>query len=83
MQHSEHRKTNQRGTDPRQKLVPTTLAVLGFFSSRPRVMTMQCWKAQIPPPLSTRLRIIGVGCFFGFVLTKKKRNATQQHYTAK
>ena len=38
-------------------LVPTTLAVLGILSSCPRVMTMQCWKSQIPPPLSTRLRV--------------------------
>ena len=42
-------------------IFPTTLAVLGILSSCPRVMTMQCWKSQIPPPLSTRLRIVIVG----------------------
>ena len=52
-------------------LVPTTLAVLGILSSCPRVMTMQCWKSQIPPPLSTRLRIYCFGCF-GFVPAKRK-----------
>ena len=67
-----HQKTqSQRENDLRPKFVPTTLAVLGILSSCPRVMTMQCWKSQIPPPLSTRLRII-IGWFFGFVLTKKK-----------
>ena len=60
-------------------LVPTTLAVLGILSSCPRVMTTQCWKSKIPPPLSTRLRAVVVRWFFGFVLTKKKRNTTQQN----
>ena len=50
-------------------LVPTTLAVLGILSSCPRAMTMQCWKSQIPPPLSTRLRVV-IGshnaCRFGY-----------------
>ena len=51
---------------------PTTLAVLGILSSCPRVMTMQCWKSQIPPPLSTRPGCRYVRWFFGFVLTKRK-----------
>ena len=55
---------------------PTMLAVLGVLSSCPRVMTMQCWKSQTPPPLSTRLRVCW---FFGFVLTKKKRSTIQQN----
>ena len=39
-------------------IFPTTLVVLGILSSCPRVMTMQCWKSQMPPPLSTRLRAV-------------------------
>ena len=49
---------SQRENDLRPKLVPTTLAVMGILSSCPRVMTMQCWKSQIPPPLSTRLQAV-------------------------
>ena len=52
------RTQSQRENDLRPKLVPTTLAVLGILSSCPRVMTMQCWKSQIPPPLSTRLQAV-------------------------
>ena len=39
-------------------LVPITFAVLGIFSSCPRVMTMQCWKPPITSPPSTRHRVI-------------------------
>ena len=55
---------------------------MGILSSCPRVMTMQCWKFPIPPPLSTRLQINVVIICWGFV-GKKKRNATQQNYPAK
>ena len=65
------RKTqSQRENDLRPKLAPPTLAVSGILSSCPRVMTMQCWKSQIPPPLSTRLRAI-VG--FWFCADQKER----------
>ena len=64
----------QRENDLRPKLVPTTLAVLGILSSCPRVMTMQCWKSQIPPPLSTRLRIIVYLLVFWFCADQKERN---------
>ena len=56
--HSKKKAQSERENDLRPMLVPTTLAVLGILSSCPRVMTMQCWKSQIPPPLSTRLRIV-------------------------
>ena len=49
---------------------PATLAVLGILSSCPRVMTMQCWKSPIPPPLSTRLFVVVV--FFGVVRAERK-----------
>ena len=52
---------SQRENDLSPKLVPTTLAVLGILSSCPRVMRMQCWKSQIPPPLSTRTQIVVIG----------------------
>ena len=62
---------SQRENDLRPILVPTTLAVLGVLSSCPRVMTMQCWKSKIPPPLSTRRSIIV------FLVSPKKRKTTR------
>ena len=67
---------SQRENDLRPKLVPTTLAVLGVLSSCPRVMTMQCWKSQIPPPLSTRLRVYLFVVVF-LVLCWPKRKETR------
>ena len=55
------------------RFFPTTLAVLGILSSCPRVMTMQCWKSQIPPPLSTRLRVCLLLVFW-FCADQKERN---------
>ena len=72
--HKKSQKTQrQRENDLRPKLVPTTLAVLGILSSCPRVMTMQCWKSQIPPPLSTRPF---VRCLF-FSCAAPKRKETR------
>ena len=65
---------SQRENDLRPKLVPTTLAVLGILSSCPRVMTMQCWKSQIPPPLSTRLRAVRSLVFCFCVDQKEKKH---------
>ena len=55
-------------------LVPTTLAVLGILSSCPRVMTMQCWKSQIPPPLSTRPFVSTLLVFFLVPPKKEKKH---------
>ena len=63
----------QRENDLRPKLVPTTLAVLGILSSCPRVMTMQCWKSQIPPPLSTRLQVYCCWLVFWFCADQKEK----------
>ena len=68
---------SQRRNDLRPLIVPTTLAVMGILSSCPRVMTMQCWKSQIPPPLSTRPFVRYL--FFFLCRPKKKRNTTQQN----
>ena len=57
------------GNDLTPMLVPTTLAVSGILPSCPRVMTMQCWKSSIPPPLSTRLCIID----FSWVVPAKRK----------
>ena len=72
--HKKSQKTqSQRENDLRPKLVPTTLAVLGILSSCPRVMTMQCWKSQIPPPLSTRLRVYCLLLVFWFCADQKEK----------
>ena len=61
---------------PRSRMYffPTTIAVLGILSSCPRVMTIQCWKSQIPPPLSTRPQAVIVVCL---VLCRPKRKETR------
>ena len=71
---NEKKTRSQREHDLRPMFVPTTLAVMGLLSSCPRVMTMQCLKSPIPPPLSTRLCVyLWVGWFVGFVPAKRKR----------
>ena len=76
--HKKSQKTQrQRENDLRPKLVPTTLAVLGILSSCPRVMTMQCWKSQIPPPLSTRLRVCLLVFWFCADQKEKKHDSAK------
>ena len=66
---------SQPANQPNSCFFPTTLAVLGILSSCPRVMMMQCWKSQIPPPLSTRPQAIII-IIIGFLVVcwpKKKK----------
>ena len=74
---------SQRENDLRPKLVPTTLAVMGILSSCPRMMTMQCWKSQIPPPLSTRLRIVYCIFIFWFCADQKEKKHDSAKFSSK
>ena len=64
-------------------IVPTTLAVMGILSSCPRVMTMQCWKSQIPPPLSTRLRAVCSLFVFWFCADQKEKKYDSAKFPSK
>ena len=64
-------------------LVPTTLAVSGILFSCPRVMTLQCWKSQIPPPLSTRLQAVGCRLVFWFCADRKEKEHDSAKFPSK
>ena len=80
---SKKKTQRQRENDLRPKLVLTTLAVLGTLSSCPRVMTMQCWKTQIPPPPSTRLRAVCSLFVFWFCADQKEKKHDSAKFPSK